>query len=88
MKGFQNVLRGLILAGSIAGFLGGWGVFAHSGKPAPTVQPPQVQLAPDGSSSQPFTRHRRGSDSLQPFGSQPSFGGSSGFTPRLRTGGS
>lgn len=47
MKLYQNALRALILTGSLGGFLGGWTLIAHSGKPAPAApQPAIVDPAP------------------------------------------
>jgi len=47
MKFYQNTLRALILTGSIGGFLGGWTLIAHSGKPAAAdTQPAIVDPAP------------------------------------------
>lgn len=48
MKLYQNALRALILTGSIGGFLGGWTLIAHSGKPAPAdnTSPAIVDPAP------------------------------------------
>ena len=45
MKLFQYAIRILIFIGSVAGFFGGWALFAHSNKPvavdvsAPSVAP-------------------------------------------------
>jgi hypothetical protein len=84
MKGMQYFVRILVLAGSIAGFFGGWALFAHAGKPAsagaapasvaPAVLPP---LNPNG----PTDLQR-----LQPI--QPLPPRSSFAAPRLRTRGS
>ncbi len=93
MRKFQNALRGLILAGSIAGFVGGWGALAHAGKPVDPNPPAQVApVVPDNTGAGPFSspfegRHRR-SQSLQPFSSPFGSQSSGGFVPRLRTGGS
>lgn len=47
MKLFQNTLRALILTGSLGGFLGGWTLIAHAGKPAPAdPAPAMVNPAP------------------------------------------
>ncbi len=80
-KGFLNMLRALILAGSLLGFTGGWVIFAHSGKPAPDTTP-AVQAPSFPQAGSP--RRSRG----QQLPSQSPFGGSSGFVPRLRTGAS
>ncbi len=78
MKAFFSSLHLLIAAGSIAGFLGGWVLFAHSGKPVEAAAPaPVVAPAPSfAPSNAPFR--------LQP--SLPPSNFSSG--PRLRTRGS
>ena len=47
MKQLQKYLRAIIAAGSILGFVAGWGLIAHAGKPAPTpTMPPIVASAP------------------------------------------
>jgi hypothetical protein len=47
MKQLQKYLRAIIAAGSILGFVAGWGLIAHAGKPAPTpALPPIVAPAP------------------------------------------
>ncbi len=95
MKLFQNFLRALIVAGSVGGFFGGWGLLAHSGKPAGSVTPPSIEVAPQQPQGRsPFTApgqttpRRRSSSGFQPFPSQPSpfFSNGGGF--RLRSGGS
>ncbi len=81
MKSFLKSLRVFIAAGSIAGFIGGWALLAHAGKPVAAAAPaPAAQVAP--LPAQNFRTPRQ----IQPLPSfsQPSFG----FTPRLRTGGS
>ncbi len=83
MKSFLNSLRIFIAAGSLAGFVGGWVLLAHAGKPVDADAPaPAAQVAPAPLPSQGFRTPRQ----LQPLPSlsQPNFG----FTPRLRTGGS
>ncbi len=78
MKWFRYSLHLLIAAGSIGGFLGGWALFAHAGKPvAPAAPAPVVAPVPSfAPSNAPFR--------LQP--SLPPSNFSSG--PRLRTRGS
>jgi hypothetical protein len=39
MDKFQHKLRLLIVTGSAVGFIGGWGMLAHSGKPVADDQP-------------------------------------------------
>ncbi len=86
-KGFQNSLRALIVAGSIGGFLGGWVLLAHSGKPVSaasdpanaTLPPLNLQaLAPSNSSPSAF----------QPLQSLPSTPSTAFSMPRFRTRGS
>ncbi len=45
MKAMQYFVRLLVLAGSLAGFFGGWALFAHAGKPAPAMAAP-ASVAP------------------------------------------
>jgi hypothetical protein len=84
MKKLQKYLRTLIATGSILGFVAGWGLLAHSGKPAP-AQPviaapaPLVQLTP----LPPIGSAPAG---LQPLPALPPL--SSMPRMRLRTGGS
>jgi len=77
MKRFQQVLRAIIATGSVMGFLGGWVLIAHAGKPAtaPAPLPPLVAIAPLPSINAP--------SSLQPLPPMRST-----LRPRLRTGGS
>lgn len=83
-KAFQNTLRALIVAGSLSGFLGGWALLAHAGKPVDgnaaaidaNLPPLNLQsLAPSGSPAGAF----------QPLQPLPS---TSFSLPRLRTRGS
>jgi len=47
MKLFQYAIRVLIFIGSVAGFFGGWALFAHSNKPvAAEVSAPSVAPLP------------------------------------------
>jgi hypothetical protein len=80
MKQLQKYLRAMIAAGSILGFVAGWGLIAHAGKPAPVpALPPIVASAPlpsvgsAPSSLQPLP-------ALPPMRSMPRL--------RMRTGGS
>jgi hypothetical protein len=84
MKLFQYAIRVLIFVGSVAGFFGGWALFAHSNKPvaaevsAPSVAPlsPLSPLDFDApTSSQP----------IQPIAPMPR---TQMTPPRLRTRGS
>ena len=90
-KAFQNSLRALIVAGSLGGFLGGWVLLAHSGKP---ISPNSVSVPAGSSSSLPELNLKALSPSgspttafqpLQPLQSLPS---TSFSLPRLRTRGS
>ncbi len=92
MNKFQNRLRLLIVTGSAVGFVSGWGLLAHAGKPVATnaltttdaasVTLPS-QLPPIDFKSLESTR---GSANLQPLPVMPP---SSSFGRlRLRTGGS
>jgi hypothetical protein len=83
MKHFQNIIRALILAGSVSGFLGGWALFAHAGKPVDAAMPaePVPAIAP----AQLPPLNFNASPNLQPLPSLPR----SGFSmPRMRTRGS
>jgi len=77
MKRFQQVLRATIATGCVTGFLGGWVLIAHAGKPAPAPAPlpPIVAPAPLPPINAP--------SSLQPLPPMRST-----LRPRLRTGGS
>ncbi len=87
MKAMQYFVRLLVLVGSLAGFFGGWALFAHAGKPAPAAAAP-VSVAPADlppldfntpSDLQPLPQ-------LQPL--QPLQPNSNFVMPRLRTRGS
>ncbi len=92
MKLFQNIIRSVILAGSIGGFLGGWALFAHSGKPvdaapapdtsapAPVIQP--LPTLPPLNFNSPSSI----SPDVQPLPSLPPV--STSRLPRMRTRGS
>lgn len=87
MNQFQHKLRLLIATGSTVGFLGGWALLAHAGKPvstitiAPVVE--SVTLPPLDFKALEATGN---SGSVQSFAPPPSFQTFS--RPRLRTGGS
>jgi hypothetical protein len=85
MKWFQNGLRLIIAAGSVTGFLGGWVLLAHAGKPveaapAPAQAAPAPAQLPELAPLEPVPQ-------LQPLPtivpSQP--GASLSTQPRLRT---
>ncbi len=85
MKYMKMGFRIWIAMSSVAGFLGGWALLAHSPKPAqPSQNPAQVELAPLPTleSNPSFGERNRGLQQLPAF--QQSRRGSS----RLRTGGS
>lgn len=82
MKWFHSSLHLLIAAGSIGGFLGGWVLFAHAGKPVAAATEPAPVIAPAPS----FAPSNAPSFRLQPPQSLPPSSFSSG--PRFRTRGS
>ncbi len=87
MKPFQKSLRLLIAGSSIAGFVAGWALLAHSGKPAAaaTVSPAVQALLPGPMPSVPSLQNgNRSGSGLQPIAPLQS----PSFTPRLRTRGS
>ncbi len=95
MDKFQRKLRILIATGSTVGFLGGWALLAHAGKPvaAGTVvmQPANAGTSITVPASLPPLDFRAledsgGSVNVQSFAPPPSFQTFS--RPRLRTGGS
>ncbi len=84
MKAMQYLVRMLVLAGSVAGFFGGWALFAHAGKPAPAVAAP-ASVAPAILPPLDFN----GPTDLQPLQPiQPLSPRSTFVMPRLRTRGS
>lgn len=84
MKGMQYFVRILVLAGSLAGFFGGWALLAHAGKPAPAAAMP-AGVAP--AVLPPLDLN--GPTELQPLQPiQPLPPRSSFAAPRLRTRGS
>ncbi len=84
MKIMQYSIRMLVLAGSIAGFFGGWALFAHAGKPAP-LPPAPASVAPADLPPLDFSAPTN-LQPLQPI--QPLQPRSTFVTPRLRTRGS
>ncbi len=82
MKWLRTSLRLLVAAGSISGFLGGWVLFAHAGKPVAPDAAPAPAIAPAPS----FAPSNAPSFRLQPSQSLPPSNFSMG--PRLRTRGS
>jgi hypothetical protein len=86
MKTMKNVLRLWIAGASMAGFVGGWALLAHSPKPAPLINAtPAVATLPP---LQPVPSINGGGGGQLPFFSQPSVSQPRAFAPRLRTGGS
>ena len=95
MDKFQRKLRILIATGSTVGFLGGWALLAHAGKPvaAGTVVVPAVDTGssitvPSKLPPLDFSalESSNSSGTVQTFVPAPSF--QSFARPRLRTGGS
>ncbi len=90
MKHFKSILRLWFATTSVVGFLGGWVLFAHSGKPVAanadqqavaveaTPFAPLPTLAPLPAMGDPITN-------LQPLPVMPQ---AQMFAPRMRTGGS
>lgn len=78
MQWLKHTLRLLMAGGSVLGFLGGWVLLAHAGKPAPVTTPAPVIVA------QPAPSFNGSPFRLQPLPSSPSFS----VGPRLRTRGS
>ncbi len=73
----------LIAAGSVAGFVGGWALLAHSGKPVDAAAPqPVINQA----ASNPLRPQDLIGRQVQPLQPLPSLGQFS--APRLRTRGS
>lgn len=84
MKLFQYGLRMLIVAGSLGGFLGGWALVAHAGKPVATEsQPASVAPAPLPTLAPLDFSGNDSAAGLQPLPSMPRF--SQAPLPRLRT---
>ncbi len=91
MDNFQRKLRILIATGSTIGFLGGWALLAHAGKPVSTLSATSAAGTTDSINMnlQPldFNALESGSSSINVQNFAPpsfqSFGGT-----RLRTGGS
>ncbi len=90
MDKFQRKLRMLIATGSVVGFLGGWTLLAHAGKPvavntpsAPPAVVTPLTLPPLNFDSLDSSQS---TNTLQPLPVQPAMP-AFGF-PRFRTGGS
>jgi hypothetical protein len=86
MKFLKNGLRIWITAASLAGFLGGWGLLAHAGKPVPFVsQAPVSTVAPLPTLEPLAPLNSISPNQLQPLPSMPS---TRTIFPRMRTRGS
>ena len=85
MKTAKTGFRIWFSMASVAGFLGGWALLAHSPKPAQPVQnSPLVEVTPLPTLA-PLASPRGGSRGLQRL---PSFPQTRSSLPRMRTGGS
>lgn len=85
MKSFLLFLRGLIAAGSFAGFVGGWALLAHSPKPG-AANAPSAAVAPmPWPTLEPPAPLNTGPTQLQPLNLPPL---QPQFQPLFRTGGS
>lgn len=87
---FKNGIRIWIATTSIASFMGGWVLLAHSPKPAPTINRPTISSpAPAPLPTLPplpsLKNQSNGVQQLQPLQSAQS---SPIFQPRMRTSGS
>ena len=86
MKRFQKYLRAIIAAGSIVGFLGGWGFLAHAGKPVVNSAPAPITAPAPSFDPGPLPSINTGPSSLQPLPALPPIPSMPRL--RLRTGGS
>lgn len=86
MKKLLKYLRAIIAAGSIVGFLSGWGLLAHAGKPAPNPAPLPIIAPAPSINLEPLPPLGNAPSNLQPLPSLPPM--SSMPRLRLRTGGS
>ncbi len=85
MKYTKLGLRIWLALSSVAGFLGGWALLAHSPKPAQPIQnQPMVEITPLPTLAPLPSFNQRN----QGFQQLPSVSQNQGFRPRLRTGGS
>ena len=90
MDKFQRKLRLLIVGGSTLGFLGGWGLLAHAGKPATAnssdLSVPDAIVAPIQLPPLDFRSLESSSGSTSNLQALPALPPSSSFSrPRLRT---
>ena len=86
MKRIQKYLRAIIAAGSILGFLGGWGLLAHAGKPVAASAPPPITAPAPSFDPGPLPSINTGPRNLQPLPALPAVPSMPRL--RLRTGGS
>lgn len=87
MKFLKNGLRTWVAITSIAGFLGGWAVFAHAEKPVSntTQQPAQQIEVPPLPTLPAIPSLNQPIQQIQPIQPMPQI---NTFLPRMRTGGS
>ena len=85
MKSLKTVIRIWIATTSVAGFLGGWTLLAHSGKPAPLQEQPAISEPATLPTLAPLPPIDNPSSSLQPLPALPQVQMS---FPRMRTRGS
>jgi hypothetical protein len=85
MKSLKQSLRIWIAAASLIGFLGGWGLLAHSAKPVPFEQPSAVTAPSPLPTLEPLPSLNGSPVNLQPLPPLPRTQRSSPF---LRTMGS
>jgi hypothetical protein len=86
MKKLAKYLRAMIATGSVLGFLGGWVLIAHAGKPAPTQAPLPIIAPAPAPTLAPLPSFGGAPSNLQPLPALPQI--SSMPRLRLRTGGS
>ena len=86
MNLFKNSLRLVLATTSVFGFLGGWVVLAHSGKPAPTQSAQPAIAAPAPITLPTLAPLGDPSTNLQPLPALPPMNLQS--MPRFRTAGS
>ncbi len=83
MKQQKTGLRIWIASVAVTGFLAGWGMFAHSGKPASLFNLPSISAAAQAQSLQQ-SNAASSSSGIQSLPQLPP----ASYLPRLRTGGS
>jgi len=86
MKRLLKYLRAIIAAGSVMGFLGGWVLLAHAGKPVTVSAPPPITAPAPSFDPAPLSPLDSGPSTLQRLPALPSTRPM--MRPRLRTGGS